>query len=122
MRYWDAMQSKWGFSDGEAVPDSIEAYRDVYLRVVNRLAEQLGSAARATAYDRAGFHNPVLITFHDATNLGGEETSIDAAMDEAIDHAHTLDVDDYVIVSVIVDPSFDLLLAALQPQEEGEEL
>jgi len=56
MRYWGAMQSKWGFSDGDAVPDSIEAYRDVYLRVVNRLAEQLGSAVRATAYDRPGPH------------------------------------------------------------------
>lgn len=120
MRYWDDMLSKSGFSDGEAVPDGIATYRTVYLRVVNRLAEQWGSAVRAIAYDRPGMHNWCLIVFRDAHNLDGEEVAADLALDSAIDQAHTLDVDDYLRVRVTVDPSFDLFLYTLRPRPEGD--
>ena len=120
MRYWDDMRSKSGFSDGEAIPECIETYRTVYLRVVNRLAEQRGSAARAIPHDRPGMHNWCLIVFRDARNLDGESVPADLALDSAIDQAHTLDVDDYLRVSVTVDPSFDLFLAELRPDTEGD--
>ena len=69
MRFWDDMQNKYGFSDGEAVPDGAEVYRAVYIRAVNALAEQLGSTVRAVAYDRPGVHNWCLILFHQVSDL-----------------------------------------------------
>jgi hypothetical protein len=120
MQYWDEMQSKSGFSDGEAVPECIETYRTVYLRVVNRLAEQWGSDVRALAYDRPGMHNWCLIVFRDARNPDGESVPADLGLEAAIDQAHTLDVDDYLRVIVTIDPSFDLFLAELRPDTEGD--
>jgi len=121
MRYWDDMRSKSGFSDGEIIPECIDVYRTLYLTVVNRLAEQRGSDVRAVPYDRPGMHNWCLIVFRDARNPDDESVPADLGLEAAIDQAHTLDVDDYLCVSVTVDPSFDLFLAALQPQEEGDE-
>lgn len=120
MRYWEDMRSKGGFADGEAVPDGAELYRAVYVRTVNRLAEQRGSDVRAVPYDRPGMHNWCLIVFRDARNLDGESVPADLGLEAAIDQAHTLDVDDYLRVSVTVDPSFDLFLAELRPDTEGD--
>jgi len=44
MKYWDEMQSKWGFEDGGCVPAGAEVYREVYIRAVNLMAKKLGSA------------------------------------------------------------------------------
>jgi len=65
-------------------------------------------------------HNWALIVFRDAHNLDGESVPADLGLEAAIDQAHTLDVDDYLCVSVTVDPSFDLFLFELKPQEEGD--
>ncbi len=32
MKYWDELNSKYGFSDGEAQPPDADAAREVYLR------------------------------------------------------------------------------------------
>ncbi len=64
MRFWDDMQDRRGFADGESTPDGAEVYRAVYVQAVNTLAAQLGSPVRAVAYDRPGFHNGCLILFH----------------------------------------------------------
>ena len=61
MKYWEDFISKWGFSDGEAVPPDAEALRGVYIRKINAKAAELGSAVRLFAYDRPGMHNPYLI-------------------------------------------------------------
>ena len=102
MRFWDDMLDKYGFADGEAVPDGAEVYRAVYIRAVNVLAEQLGSGVRAVAYDRPGVHNGCLILFHRFSDLEAQgicvyalhvetdaaEVEPDEAMDEAIRQAH----------------------------------
>lgn len=120
MRYWQEMRSKGGFSDGEAVPDGAEVYREVYLRAVNLLAKQLGSRVRAVAYDRPGVHNWCLVLFRDAGNLAGEEVGEDDAMHEALERAATLPLDDYVCVTVKVSAAFDAYLAALTAMPEDE--
>jgi hypothetical protein len=61
MKYWDEFQTKWGFSDGEAVPPDAAACREVYVQEINRLAEQNRSAVRLLAFDRPGVHNCYLI-------------------------------------------------------------
>lgn len=38
MQYWEEMQSKWGFSDGEVVPSGAEEYRNGYGRSPNLTA------------------------------------------------------------------------------------
>jgi hypothetical protein len=137
MRYWDDMQSKYGFNDGGAVPDGAEVYRAAYIRAVNKLAEQLGSSVRAAGYDRAGVHNWCLILFydvHDLTGLSPDEltTSLDLSaaevleademMDEAIQQAYLLDLDSFVEVSVDLSDEFSEFVAALYPVKEGDPL
>ncbi|MEZ4666545.1 MAG: hypothetical protein R3E39_01275 [Anaerolineae bacterium] len=137
MRYWDDMRSKYGFNDGGAVPDGAEVYRAVYIRAVNKLAEQLGSSVRAIAYDRAGVHNWCLILFYnvrDLTGLSPDEltTSLDLSaaevleademMDEAIRQAYLLDLDSFVEISVDLSDNFSDFVAVLYPVNEGDPL
>lgn len=106
MDYWEEMNSKWGFSDGEAVPPDAEQRREVYVTAINRLAERLGSAYRVEAYDRPGMHNWCLIlnvavgkTREDT--LQGQERS-DAALEEAIEIASLMNLDGYITTTVTV--------------------
>jgi hypothetical protein len=137
MRYWDEMRTKYGFNDGGAVPDGAEVYRAVYIRAVNKLAEQLDSRVRAAAYDRTGVHNWCLILFYDVNDLagrapdeltepldisGGEVLDPDEPMDEAIRQAYLLDLDSFVQVSVDLSDDFDGFVAALYPVNEGDPL
>jgi hypothetical protein len=137
MRYWDEMRTKYGFNDGGAVPDGVEVYRAIYIRAVNKLAEQLGSRVRATAYDRTGVHNWCLILFYDVNDLAGripdelaepldvsgrEVLEPDEAMDEAIRQAYLLDLDSFVQVSVDLSDDFADFVAALYPVNEGDPL
>jgi len=137
MRYWDEMRTKYGFNDGGVVPDGVEVYRAVYIRAVNKLAEQLGSRVRATAYDRAGVHNWCLILFYDVNDLAsrtpdeltapldlsaGEVLDPDVAMDEAIRQGYLLDLDSFVQVSVDLSDDFADFVAALYPVNEGDPL
>lgn len=137
MRYWDEMRTKYGFNDGEAVPDGADVCRTVYIRAVNQLAEQLGSKVRAAAYDRAGVHNGCLILFYDVNDLSGrtphelagpldiaadEVLKPDEAMDEAIRQASLLDLDSFVQVSVDLSDDFEGFLGVLSPMKEGDPL
>ena len=129
MRYWDDMRTKYGFNDGGAVPDGAEVYRAVYIRAVNKLAEQLGSGVRATAYDRAGVHNWCLILFYAVNELAesldlsaGEVLEPDEAMDEAIQQASLLDLDSFVAVSIDLSDDFADFVTALYPVNEGDPL
>ena len=136
MQFWDEMQDKYGFSDGATLPDGAKTYRTVYIRAVNRLAEQLESAVRAVAYDRPGVHNPCLVLFYRLTDLTAygikdftepadfvaEIVPLDEAMDEAIEQAHLLDLDQFVVVSVSVTQRFESFLADLRPVNEDDPL
>ena len=123
MIYWEEMQSKWGFGDGERVPTHVEKNRTVYIQLVNKLAEILGSTIRAVAYDRAGVHNWCLILLHkleDLNTLGVEpaqyvqdsyayakslaEEQPDDAMNSAISFAqeHLWDIDDSNVIQTTV--------------------
>lgn len=135
MRFWDDMQTKYGFSDGDAVPDSVETYRAVYIRAVNQLAEQLGSRVRVVAYDRFGLHNSCLIVLHELIDLDGQERDLtqhtdiaaaeavpDDAMQEAIRQACELDLDNFVQVSVEIGDDFDEFVTQLYPIGEDDPL
>lgn len=137
MRYWDDMRTKYGFNDGGAVPDGAEVYRAVYIRAVNKLAEQLNSSVRAAAYDRAGVHNWCLILFYNVKDLAGrtpdeltgpldlsagEVFDPDEPMEEAIRQAYLLDLDGFVQVSVDLSDDFDTFVTALYPVNEDDPL
>lgn len=129
MRYWEEMRGKFGFGDGEQVPDGAAAYRAVYVATVNRLAEQLGSGLRAVAWDRPGLHNWCLIVFRRLEDLAGVDparlaagdapagpvAAPDAALEEAIAQADAARVDEFVAVTVAIDPDFRAFLADLAP-------
>ena len=57
MKFWEAMTDKYGFEDGSAYPDGVETYRDIYCKVVNKLAAKNGSQCRVVPFDRRGVHN-----------------------------------------------------------------
>ena len=134
MRYWEEMQSKWGFNDGEAIPEGVEHYRTVYIRAVNRLAEQLNSQVRAVAYNRCGLHNFCLVLFHNLTDLVDvpveqytEHMDIpaavvepDEAMREAIWQAETWHLDELLEVTVAIDPGLEAFLNELKPGDPPE--
>ena len=137
MRFWDEMLTKYGFGDGDSIPDGIGLYRDVYLKVVNKLAELKGSGHRYVPYDRNGVHNFYLICLVPAEwfdtvylpqqtdshvwqsaddSLGKVEipdNEQDAQMREAISDAVDLQLDQYLDVTVMVLPEFEDFLAGL---------
>lgn len=95
MRYWEDMRSKYGFNYGQEIPPDAEKCREVYVKVVNALAEKLGSKIRVEEYNRPGFHNYCLILF---VRLGENSTvenepKPDDELKEAIDRAFELDLD-----------------------------
>ncbi|MDX1991064.1 MAG: hypothetical protein SF029_01660 [bacterium] len=136
MRFWEDMQSKWGFSDGNAVPDGIEVYREIYIRAVNKLAEQLGSSVRLVAYDRFGLHNWCLILMHRLSDLqaqgienftahvdiNADTVGTDEAMEEAIRQADELELDGFVEVSVSLAEDFEAFMTELRSIAEGDPL
>lgn len=136
MRFWEDMQSKYGFSDGGAVPDGAEVYRAVYIQAVNRLAEQLKSNVRAVAFDRTGVHNWCLVLFYavkdlaghtaddltDTLDLAAEVLEPDEPMSEAIRQAYLLDLDGFIKVSVALADDFARFVSTLYPVGDGDPL
>ena len=119
MKYFEEMQSKYGFSDGDATPNGIEEYRTAYILAINALAARLGSSNRAFAFDRAGMHNWCFVLFTgdtEALNVGPENLTdgtaiaggprysvverVDDAMNRAIELAQDKQIDGYVAVTV----------------------
>ena len=122
MRYWDDMQDKWGFSDGDQEPRDAQACRTVYLQAVNHLLELEESAYRYVPYDRPGQHNSCLVVRirkeHVGVNL--EEFAWpgpgdrDDAHEAALQRAHDLQLDEYVLTEVTVNQAgLDALLGNL---------
>lgn len=136
MRFWEDMQSKWGFSDGDAVPDGVEVYRNIYIRAVNQLAGELGSSVRVVAYDRFGVHNWCLILMYQLadlqahhvedftapTDIDAEVAQADDAMEEAIRQAYELDLDSFAEVTVTLSDDFEGFVTQLRPIKEGDPL
>ena len=136
MRFWEDMQSKWGFNDGDAIPEGVEAYRTVYIQAVNHLAEQLNSQVRTVAYNRFGMHNFCLILLYHVNDLKnvpiGQYTEhvdiraqvaqADDAMREAISQAYEADVDNLVHISVKIDPNLDEFIKELKPIDDDAPL
>lgn len=92
MKYLDDMLDKYGFSDGEAVPDDALARRTVYIAAINAVAQRMGVEQRAEPYNRPGCHNWCLIAF---TGKNGYPTP---EMLEAITVARIGDWDSWVSV------------------------
>lgn len=129
MQYWGEMESKWGFSDGEAYPAGVVLYRDLYVKTVNRLAEKNGSEVRVVPFDRGGLHNTIMRInvskswyeeeylpkqtgqFFDAVEKVPVQVEIDDAMGKSIEEAMEMGVDDFVVVNPTVDQEFENFLA-----------
>lgn len=126
MQYWNEMNTKYGFSDGESYPAGIEIFRDLYVKAVSRLAEHFGSDFRVVPYNRCGVHNYCLWFYVTKEwfesiylplqksgqmwpsvgerEIRAAETSFanaaDDAMQKAVDRAFELELDNYVEVEV----------------------
>jgi hypothetical protein len=130
MRYWQDMESRYGFGGGESVPPDAYESREVYVRTMNRLLELHESGVRLIAYDRPGMHNECLIlkvtsiefqeipekdvlSGHWAPPNDWVEPDEDDAFMAAGEQAHDSYVDDYVDVEVTINPGFGDFLADL---------
>jgi electron transfer flavoprotein alpha/beta subunit len=106
MHYWEEMRSKWGFGDGDAVPQGADLYREVYINAINALAERDGAQHRAYPFDRAGLHNWCLIAIApkdvevDADGTPVTDFAGDEALAAQIEEAMTMGLDEYVQVEV----------------------
>jgi len=145
MKYWYDMLTKGGFGDGNSTPDGIEIFRDVYLKVVNELARRNGSSYRYVPYNRSGVHNFCLVIlvprqYYDETylssqegreiwksvdddvvdQLGLHEADRDQAMKDAVSKACELYLDQYLDVTVNVDPGFTEFLTGPMLTEDEE--
>jgi hypothetical protein len=130
LKYWNEFDSKWGFNDGQSIPEDAYEARRVYVQAVNTIANGLESSVRVVAWDRPGVHNPYLIVFFERDLLASlgdfdyarpeqwpldvyraleqaQEAIPDEAMQDAIQRAEEDDLDQYVIVTVSIDPSFE---------------
>lgn len=139
MLYFDDMfNNKYGFDDGNAIPPDARAFREIIIRAVNRLAEQLESSQRLVAYDRPGWHNSCLILLHfkrDLDNAGiapgqfhlhtdilNDTLSLSTAdpqMELALEEAEELELDQYLEVQVAIHTNFDKFLLTLLPNNNA---
>lgn len=124
MQYWDEMNNKYGFGDGSAYPAGVELYRDVYVKTVNKLAENRNSELRVVPFDRGGVHNYCLwmvvpkewfetvflpkqkpgeqwegVDFKDLPDPDAPEPEPDEELEAAIEEAMGLDLDSFVEVN-----------------------
>ena len=121
MKYFDEMQTKWGFGDGGLVPPDAEACRTVYVEALNQVAAKLGSELRAYAYDRPGMHNTFLILFRGKdAQTDHEELEPDEPMNEAIGCCNGLDLDDLVEVQVIINAGYQEKITQMAKEVEND--
>lgn len=138
MKYWEDMQDKWGFNDGDAVPAEARAARIVYIQAVNAVAARRGSKFRCSAYNRSGMHNSLIIVkltleqfskLTPAQVLGDEDYDVpdrgepiddqfQAAVAECEETHH---LDQYVIVNPTVCESFAPFLEELRTMSNPPE-
>ena len=134
MRFWEDMQSKYGFGDGKAVPVEAFTCRNVYIWTVNKLAERNRSKVRCVAFNRDGCHNSCLILqvtlaqFKKLTPTqvigdgdwdvnavcGKEPEPTDEAFEKAVEEAQELNLDDYVEVKPTITTDFYDFLDSLK--------
>lgn len=60
MKYFSDMNTKYGFNDGESVPNEAWEIRKIYCTVLNALLEKNKSKCRIVPFNRSGVHNPCM--------------------------------------------------------------
>ena len=112
MKYWEDMSSKYGFSDGGAIPPDAEACREVYIKVLNGLLCKNGSKCRVIPFDRGGIHNCIMFLIVEPVvynrYLSGiteitDEIEPDKAYFESLEEACDLGLDGYVVCEPVID-------------------
>jgi len=125
MKYFEDMKNKYGF-DGKPF-EGVEKYREVYLRVINKLAADKSSEVRLVPYDGHTnnwcMYDVVDVDFYN-DNFDKEKFRVkpdkknlivefpwDAQMEEAIEEANGLDLDQYIRTEtyIMMDDLKDLL-------------
>lgn len=97
MKYFQEMDTKWGFEDGNCVPPDAEKCREVYIKVLNKLLEKNGSDCRIIEFDRPGVHNWCLWLRVWKENLNShEEHPVDDAWTKSVDEANEMGLDEFV--------------------------
>lgn len=135
MRYWEEMNGKYGFDDGDAEPPDARTCRMVYVQALNALAAKKNCMARAVAYNRPGVHNACLIlvvpvelfqTLTAAQVLGEDdwtppddfrEVRGDTWWSEIVAEIEELDVDRFVETRTAITPEFQRFLNTLSVEE-----
>jgi hypothetical protein len=117
MRYWEDMQDKYGFDDGNKEPPGADQYRAAYLMAVNALLQLHGSHNLYAPYNPPSMHNSCLVVLVTAETWDqhGQEINrgtwtpsrepvvADEQHDLALEAAHDLQVDQHVRTTIELD-------------------
>jgi hypothetical protein len=132
MRYWEDLNDKYAFSDGNSVPPDAYLCRTVYVQALNAVAARLKSNVRAVAFDRGGCHNPCLIVMvtvkqfkkipapdvtsgdFDLDSIPDEKEPTDAAWEATVAECMEMNLDDFVISEPVLSPDFTPFLVSVK--------
>ncbi len=118
MKYWKEFQTKWGFDDGDALPDDADLARAVYIQAVNLVAKAFRSRVRAVAYSPVGFHNPMRIIFIPAELAPkGPYRSYMESNSSRVGTPFALDIDGRDVPELPPDPAMQEAVRFCQEQE-----
>jgi hypothetical protein len=117
MRWLDEFQSKYGFNDGESIPNGAEAVREMFIKAINHFATKYGSDYRAFPFERAGSHNYYVLGFAPASDLKELDLSAEVTLEDtddafqrAIARIDEIELDRYVWIEAHIDESYQDIL------------
>lgn len=112
MKYWNEMDTKYGFNDGYAIPPDAEACREVYVKVLNGLLRKNESKCRIIPVNVPTRYNTLIwmrvgIPAYNR-HLSGiteitDEVPADEAWNNSVEEAMEIDLDSYVRCEPTVD-------------------
>lgn len=119
MKYFEEMNSKYGFNDGYSVPPDAYKCREVYCITLNKLLEKNDSICRIIPFDRPGLHNGCMWMRVPKDNLLSHvECEPDEAWTKSVDEAMELGLDEFVAVECsIYEDALEDFLEELCPTE-----
>lgn len=114
MRYFNEMDSKYGFDSGQTIPEGIDKYREIYCIVLNKLLEKNQSKCRILPLEGSGTKNPCLWIRVSVADYNQQTDKLDPIIHEldevkedeqwekSIEEANELGLDDLIEVQVNV--------------------
>lgn len=107
---YEEMRTKWGFQDGNVIPEGAEESRDLLVEAINAFLPE-NCPTEAYAYDRPGMHNCYLILYRNKEDHSKDEEPAPKEVDSILS-----DLDEANYLYQVM--SFEITVS---PKEERQE-